>query len=41
MTFNTNALSKVFIDRLNSEKFQTFIFEPKLPFLKENHKNDN
>ena len=29
------------IGRVNSEKFQTFIFKPKLSFLMENHKNDN
>ena len=28
------------IDRLNFEKFQNFYFEPKLSFLRENHKND-
>ena len=30
MTFNTNAFSKVFIDRLNSEKFQNFHFQAKI-----------
>ena len=29
------------IVRLNSEKFQNVIFEPKLSFLRKNHKNDN